>query len=196
MKIALCEHMCYDDMSALETTISRLCPQRYRQAIQYENPFMRWMCLKTFAMLVTLLRDEGVFLRTPLTLEYNVYGKPHIVGVDYQFSISHCKKALLVAIDDKPIGVDIEDLSRRVNPRLYTKVLSPSECECVHSSQDFLALWTRKEALLKYRGIGLQRVSLLPHLLTCELEVELVTVPVPTKGYVFTIAKGMDNLIE
>lgn len=192
MKIALCEHIDLTDMSSLETTISRLCPQRYQQAIQYKNPFMHWACLKTFEMLFALLQREGVEITPPITLSYNTNGKPSLDGIDVHFNISHCKKALLVGINDTPIGVDIEDLSRKVNPILYDRVLSPQERQQVRTPQDFLTLWTRKEAVLKLRGIGLQQISLLPDVLneTDLSDTTLTTIPDLAGRFIYTIAQS------
>ena len=54
-------------------------------------------------------------------------GKPYFLGNPVYFSISHTKARAFCALSDRPIGIDAEELTRQVNPRLADKILSPSE---------------------------------------------------------------------
>jgi len=86
-------------------------------------------------------------------------GKPHFPAFpDYHFNLSHSGSVALCALDDRPVGVDIEVI-RPHHPKLAQRICSAEELEWLEGQEDrqtaLCKLWTRKEALVKYRGIGL-----------------------------------------
>ena len=88
---------------------------------------------------------------------YNKYGKPYILGEKY-FSISHTKTALVIAINDNEIGIDIQEISN-VSEKIIQKVLNESEIQQVQNStspsEEFTKLWTKKESYVKYCGTSI-----------------------------------------
>lgn len=88
---------------------------------------------------------------------YNKYGKPYILG-EKHFSISHTKTALVIAISDNEIGIDIQEISKP-SERLIKKVLNESEMQQVQKStspsKEFTKLWTKKESYVKYNGTSI-----------------------------------------
>ena len=54
-------------------------------------------------------------------------GKPYFPGSELHFSITHTKSTVFCAISDKEIGIDAEELTRKVSPALAEKILSPYE---------------------------------------------------------------------
>lgn len=150
-----------EDMSlCTEADVERLLPlvsrQRRDYAMRYRHLFGRWTTLKTYEMIQQLLREEGCHATTDDWL-YTPEGKPFIPGGPC-FSISHCKNALAVAIDDRPIGIDIESI-RPLIPALVERTMNLGEQQLIASDPDparaFIRLWTRKEALLKWKGTGI-----------------------------------------
>jgi len=108
---------------------------------------------------------EAEILRTPR-------GKPFLQGIPYiHFSISHSKTIWGCAIGSHPIGFDIEDFPRfnriggtdaedkedgkwiNMAGRFFTK--AEQDYVLKEGERSFLKLWTRKEAYIKYKGIGL-----------------------------------------
>lgn len=87
-------------------------------------------------------------------------GKPYFVDSLWHFSISHSKRHVFCALSDKPIGIDAEELDRRMNPALAEKILSPMERQQYDSKQDqqraLLTFWVLKEAQAKMTGEGLK----------------------------------------
>ena len=90
------------------------------------------------------------------------HGKPHLVGApDFDISIAHAASALAVAVGrGHTVGVDIETMERlRFDLRSARGVFSPAESAVLAREQDWrvatLALWTRKEAVVKAIGWGL-----------------------------------------
>lgn len=97
----------------------------------------------------------------PVTVGHDDKGAPYSVEYpDLHISISHCRKAVAVAISkDGPVGIDVE-CRRRVGEGLLERVCNEAEQVAVRTSKDptmeFLRLWTCKEAVLKMRGTGIQ----------------------------------------
>ena len=87
-------------------------------------------------------------------------GKPYFDGEDLHFSISHTKGHVFVALSNQPLGIDAEEMDRKVNLRLAEKILSPMERIRFDAADDkraaLLKLWVLKEARVKYTGTGLQ----------------------------------------
>ena len=90
--------------------------------------------------------------RTPL-------GKPVFPAhPDLHFNLSHSGRFALCALDEQPVGVDIECI-RPHHPKLAQRICSPKELVWLENQNNTLSalcqLWTGKEALAKYRGTGL-----------------------------------------
>ncbi|HEX6833777.1 MAG TPA: 4'-phosphopantetheinyl transferase superfamily protein [Rudaea sp.] len=106
-----------------------------------------------------------------LRIDYDVHGKPRIIGHALEFNASHSADRLLIAVSrGQPLGVDIET-NRRERPwiELARRFFTPDETAALQSAAPaaqrgiFLALWSCKEAVLKAHGtgirFGLQRVE-------------------------------------
>lgn len=89
---------------------------------------------------------------------YNDHGKPYFADrKDLFFSISHCKGAVAVAIDDEEVGIDIEEISR-YKESLEKLVLNEEEsprCARNDRAEAFIEIWTQKEAVFKLLGTGI-----------------------------------------
>ena len=86
--------------------------------------------------------------------KFNEYGKPFVEG-GQEFSLSHCKFGIAVAVDNKPIGIDIESI-RDLRPELVERTMNEAEqAQIGESAVEFTKLWTKKEAYLKYLGTGI-----------------------------------------
>lgn len=89
-------------------------------------------------------------------------GKPYFADSDLHFSITHTKTRVFCALSDAPVGLDAEDLSRRVSPALAEKILSPREYEQYAAipederNEALLRFWVLKEAEVKCSGLGLR----------------------------------------
>jgi 4'-phosphopantetheinyl transferase len=88
-------------------------------------------------------------------------GKPRLLEWDIEFSISHARGPVLVAVTRAGrVGVDVEVMRQGVwEPKAAALVMSRTELESIGSSADsdrtFLQAWTRKEAYAKAIGDGL-----------------------------------------
>ncbi|MFE3017186.1 4'-phosphopantetheinyl transferase family protein [Streptomyces sp. NPDC059256] len=89
------------------------------------------------------------------------HGRPVLPGNAVHFSLSHTKGMVLIALASDPVGIDVEPLPRPTTVVDVTPQLHPAErreIERIPADQRPLAFarcWTRKESVLKARGVGL-----------------------------------------
>lgn len=116
------------------------------------------------ALLRTLLaRELGMTIFTA-DFSANRWGKPVLPGNRLEFSISHSGNAVWVALcRGIAVGIDVEKMDTTIDPHALAEMLHPAEhAELLRLSKDeaqqaFLRCWTRKEAVIKAIGEGLQR---------------------------------------
>ena len=152
----------FDDMTlCTDAEVERMLPlvpePRRSQALRFKHTFGRFACLKSYMMLTDLL-DSGFGLKE-FTLEVGEHGKPYLAGhPDIHFNLSHCMKAIAVAVSNRPVGIDVESF-RSYSDGLLGKTMNPAEKAEILSSQApeemFAAYWTRKEAVFKLNGTGI-----------------------------------------
>ena len=100
------------------------------------------------ALLTQLCGELPEILVTP-------QGKPYFAHTDLHFSISHTKNHAFCCISHRNIGIDAEEMDRKISPALGDKILSTSEKQRCGNSADILRLWVLKEAYAKLTGRGL-----------------------------------------
>lgn len=121
---------------------------------------------------------------------YEKYQKPFLP--DYpqiHFNLSHCKEAVMCVINDVPIGCDVESVYRKQSDSLIEHCFNETEISQIKNAEKpeimFTELWTRKEAVLKCSGRGLN--DDLPHVLEHCSEYEFVSHHNLEKGYVYSV---------
>lgn len=85
-------------------------------------------------------------------------GKPYLSGGEISFSLSHTDSMAAVCVSERSVGVDIER-ERPIEPKLAERFFSSCEREYVlrdtyGTNTRFFEVWTRKEAVAKYKGTG------------------------------------------
>ena len=177
-----------------EAEVQRMLPlvsaQRREQALKYKHTFGQFCCLKSWLMLYEMLdkREKGLMDEW----EYNEYGKPsfHLSPFTFHlyFSISHCKEGIAVAIDDAPIGIDIEAI-RHANEELIERTMNEDERLAISElgMREFTRFWTQKEAIVKAEGTGIESFEQLQKTLESEKwKVESFE----KENYIYSIAYG------
>jgi 4'-phosphopantetheinyl transferase len=100
------------------------------------------------------VNDEIVFMK-------NEFGKPYIKNSeDFCFNISHSSDLVVCAIDHNEIGVDVEVIQKLDNGTLKI-ICTENEYSILRTKENIhefgIAIWTQKEAYLKYLGTGLSK---------------------------------------
>ena len=89
-------------------------------------------------------------------------GKPYFLSGNLHFSITHTKTTVFCALSDSPVGIDAEELDRKVSPSMAEKILSPMEFAQYEAlpeedrNEALLRFWVLKEAEVKCSGLGLR----------------------------------------
>ena len=88
-------------------------------------------------------------------IEISEKGKPYFSELDIGFSVSHCKKMVVVAIaeSDDEIGVDVE-IVRNCNELVMKRMYHENEINMVQGDNDFTKIWVCKESYGKKLGVG------------------------------------------
>jgi 4'-phosphopantetheinyl transferase len=114
-----------------------------------------------------------------LQIECNEFGKPGLAKnhLQLRFNLSHSGNLILIAVArGRAVGVDVEKIQSNLDlDAIAARFFSTNERKILASlvgsarQQAFFSCWTRKEAYLKARGLGLTvpldefEVSFLPH---------------------------------
>lgn len=135
-----------------------LTPQwRRAKALQYKKLDNRMRSVLAFMLLQHSLREEYGIAEVP-EFVYNEFGKPSFQNLPIHFNLSHCKDAVACVVSEHNIGIDVESIVP-YNPDVARRVCTASEIEALRCSSqkdmDFTILWTKKEAVAKFEGLGL-----------------------------------------
>jgi 4'-phosphopantetheinyl transferase len=91
----------------------------------------------------------------------NEFGKPYLKNYpDIHYNISHTKGAIVCAVSDQPIGIDIERI-KKLNKRIAERFFTKNEQNYIFSDKEkqnekFIEIWTMKEAYVKWLGKGME----------------------------------------
>ncbi|MDR0427201.1 MAG: 4'-phosphopantetheinyl transferase superfamily protein [Dysgonamonadaceae bacterium] len=129
-----------------EELFSLLEKKEYYNAVQeMKNEKRKREWLSARLLMKEILGEEKEIVYSPT-------GKPRLKDKSYHISISHTKGYVAVALQkDKPVGIDIEQLSDRVN-HIRHRFMNPAEEETLSVKNETVHLllhWSAKESLFK-----------------------------------------------
>lgn len=113
----------------------------------------------------TTKTDVYEFVKQKLKEDFNISdvsfnrnpkGKPYIENGNIYFNITHSKDFTAVAIGKAQVGIDAEYLGT-ADLRVIKRFTKPEQdyIRKDDSNNRFFEIWTKKEAYLKYKGVGL-----------------------------------------
>jgi len=137
-----------------------MSPERRDKIARLESNRQKNMELYTE---LTMIEEAAKDLCVPLELikvKKTNEGKPYIEGFEnYHISVSHCDGIIMFAGHSSPIGVDIEK-KRNNYIKLAKRFFTTDEYLTIKKAplpgDEFLLVWTRKEACVKLTGQGLK----------------------------------------
>ncbi|SFB07915.1 4'-phosphopantetheinyl transferase family protein [Clostridium frigidicarnis] len=108
---------------------------------------------------VIIVQELGI---KNITFEKNKYGKPYLKEYPkFNFNISHSGEFVVGAIDDKPIGIDVEEVKYIEYEEIAKSFFTISEFNYIIKNDSdiclskFYEIWTLKESYIKCCGQGL-----------------------------------------
>ncbi len=116
-------------------------------------------CSKDFVREI-VAKELGVH-KGKLHIAIDEFGKPYLKDHEnFHFNISHTKGAIVCALSDNPVGVDIEKI-KPFNRGIIDRFFTQSERTYIYLSYErqnerFIEIWTRKEAYVKWIGKGIE----------------------------------------
>lgn len=181
-----------DDLAGLDLprALAEISPERRAYALGYRLERDRRLSVAAYLLLKAAL-EKGYGIAGNPRLGRGPNGKPFLPDhPDVHFNLSHSPKAAACAVADRPVGIDVEEIAP-VDEEVARRVLSEDEWNAVSGSSEpdvvFARYWTRKEALVKLTGDGIDD-GRLPTLLSEAHDVAFETVVNRRCGYVLTLA--------
>ena len=106
--------------------------------------------------IVSKIIQNYLNIKTTVNIVKDKNGKPYCPDLPIHFNISHTKTMLIVAISTKPVGIDIESSSRKIDQRVIEryKQNDASQLEMRH-----IDYWVMLESAAKYWAQGIQGIK-------------------------------------
>lgn len=122
-------------------------------------------------------------------VKFNPNGKPYLVGNKKYFSLSHSFDKVAIAIDSKPIGIDIETiLPLQIVNMLAKRLLNKQQLTQFFKAKDrsvwFTKYWTMYEAYAKKLGKKLT-FDFFKHKIDAKVRTEAIKQP--NRNFIFSI---------
>lgn len=110
----------------------------------------------------SIIVNELKIKNNEMIFDKNGYGKPYLKGYPIiNFNISHSNDFVVCIIDDKPIGIDIEQVKQIEYRDIAKNFFTTSEYNYIFKQNleseinKFYKIWTLKESYIKCKGKGL-----------------------------------------
>lgn len=145
----------------LKDLMNDLSKERVVRVNKYYFERDKIRCITAEILLRYILQKQFGLENNQIKFQYSPYGKPFLAfGENIYFNLSHSGDWVVCAVDNYPIGVDIEKNKELHLPHLYS-FFSKKEIQLLHdTSKDeqtdlFYRIWTLKESFVKNIGKGL-----------------------------------------
>lgn len=151
------EALCTEQRQMLKTQVD---PQQIHAIERYRFVQDRDVRLVTHSLLRIMLQQTYGLRHDELEMATNPFGKPFLVQQALHVNLSHSGQWAFCAIDEQPIGIDIERRAR-VDMDSIAAFFSKREQALLHACEGderltlFYQLWTLKESYVKQIGKGL-----------------------------------------
>lgn len=149
-----------DFIDQFENLFLLLSKQEQAAALRYYHVKDQQRYVIQHGILRLLLSSYLNVPATDVAYTYNSTKKPYLATGDCFFNLSHSHGEFLIAIGDAELGIDIEHINHNFAYQdIASNYFSADEVAFISRTQNpaeaFFLLWTRKEALLKACGTGI-----------------------------------------
>ncbi|MEI6286013.1 MAG: 4'-phosphopantetheinyl transferase superfamily protein [Bacillota bacterium] len=132
------------------------------KVMRYRHTQAKLRALTAALLLANVVNNYSQVNFTQAVITENEYGKPDIAGLpDFHFNLSHSGSWVVCAIDNSPLGVDVQEICQRTDLEIAERFFSAREASALrvipeHRQRDlFFTLWALKESFIKAEGKGL-----------------------------------------
>lgn len=109
-------------------------------------------------MLIKIFEDMKWDHNKLATINHTKKGKLKMSNLDHNISISYTADVAICLVSDSQIGVDVEDITKKVNIK-NINLLESLTAYKIQSPIDFYMLWTKIESIVKiYDSKGLYKI--------------------------------------
>lgn len=119
---------------------------RYHNTTSYQLSLLVWY------QLCKILQDKYNIKLNDDNLIFNSNNKPYIVNNPIYFNLSHSLHLVAIAIANKEVGIDIEQIHECKNIQKYKRFLNITT---LNNSRELIKAWTIYEAKVKCLGISI-----------------------------------------
>lgn len=136
----------------LKNAENYLSRERYERFCRLQREDDKLLCLAAGLLLTKTFGSQSVN-----KIKLNAHGKPYIENGSF-FNLAHSGNFVVLAVDSKPVGVDIEQHKERNFEAIARISFHEKERALLKRSSDrqktFYELWTLKESYMKAVGRG------------------------------------------
>lgn len=167
LQLALCHLPTYFGQAPDRETVERhalLLPEEFRARLLDRRHIPSAVQSLGGMLLLRHLLGEEEFDRIAPSVAHDKNGRPYLPNGELDFNISHSEEWAVCALErdvtDPRVGIDLQmlPLGRNID-KIAHRFFTPNEYEyySAHHDRDlaFLRIWTRKEALVKWKGEAL-----------------------------------------
>ncbi len=147
----------FSDLCLLVSPEKRKRIERYRFFRDARNSLLGDILVRLAVGGMTGLPNSRLFFGTEKNGKPFLLDHPHV-----HFNVSHTSHYVAVAVDDTPVGLDIESLSSD-RTDIAKRFFAPDEneyilsCPAERRPRAFYEIWTKKESFTKWDGSGLSK---------------------------------------
>jgi Phosphopantetheinyl transferase len=148
------------DSALLEQLLTFVCDEKQTKVKRFRVDIDKKLSLYSELLVRTLICKTFSIQNNEIVFDRNKYGKPCLRDYpDFNFNLSHTRKAIAVAVFDRPVGVDIEKI-READLEIAKRFFKENENAYITGTENdqnkrFYEIWTKKEAYVKCLGKGL-----------------------------------------
>lgn len=167
LQLAICHLPTYfgkDPDRAIIEQHAALLPEEFRTRLLERRHLPSLLQSLGGMLLLRFLLGAEEFNRVAPTIVHDKNGRPYLPSGEYDFNISHSEEWAVCAlerdVEDPRVGVDIQSHPQsrntdKIAKRFFTR--NEYDYYSAHYDRDhaFLRIWTRKEALVKWKGEAL-----------------------------------------
>ncbi len=147
------------DAEVFKQLLTFVSKNKYEQIKRFHFDIDKKLSLYSEILVRTIVYKELNIFNREIIFYKNKYGKPYLKNhSDFHFNLSHTRNAIIAAIADKPIGIDIEKI-RVADAKIAKRFFTESEVAYIIKARidmdkRFYEVWTKKEAYIKFMGKG------------------------------------------